>query len=149
MKKIFHSQKGITTADVIVAVILITIFVTILTIASGTLTENNDEIKREAEALYYAIDAIETAKGEEFSNFPKAGVNKITEIPGLEDGYILSNDGNSTPYYRSVKIQDFAELDGNIDKRAEVLKKITVSISYKQENEDKTVELSTVVSREE
>lgn len=37
MKKIFHNQKGITSTDIILAVILITIFVTILTVASGAL----------------------------------------------------------------------------------------------------------------
>lgn len=38
MKNFFHNQKGVTTTDIIVAVILISIFVTILTVASGALT---------------------------------------------------------------------------------------------------------------
>ena len=149
MKKIFHNQKGITTADVIVAVILITIFVAMLTVVSGTLTETNAELERQTDALYYAMKAIEIAKGQDFSKFPKAGTSKIEGIKGLENGYILDGEGNATPYYQNVKIKDFVEMDGNIDKRAELIKKVTVVISYKQENEEKTVELSTVVSREE
>ena len=149
MKIKFHNQKGITTADVIVAVILMTIFVTILIVSSNALTKNNNEQERKAEALYYAINAIETAKSQDFNVFPKAGTDKITDVEGLDDGYISDGEGNPTPYYRTVKVQDFAEIGDNFDKQAEVLKRITVIISYKQENKEETVELSTVVSREE
>lgn len=60
----------------------------------------------------------------------------------------MDEEGKATPFYRTVTIQDYAEFSGNIDKKAEVLKKVTVIISYKYKNENKTVELSTVVSRE-
>lgn len=60
----------------------------------------------------------------------------------------MDGEGKATPFYRTVTVQDYAELDGNLDKMAEVLKKVTVIISYKQKNQTETVELSTIVSKE-
>ncbi len=146
MKLNFKSSKGFTTADIIVSVILITVFITIITVAASALTTNQTTIKRQSQAMYYAITAIETAKGQEFSKFPKMGTSKIEGIQGLEDGYILDEEGNETPYYQTVRIQDFAEMEGNTDKQAEVLKKVTVDISYIQGKEEQKITLSTVVS---
>ncbi len=98
--------------------------------------------------MYYAINTIELAKGQDFEDFPEAGNNKFEGIEGLEDGNVVDGKGNATPFYRTVTVKDYAEMDGNIDKKAEVLKRVTVIISYKYKDENKTVELSTVVSRE-
>ncbi len=149
MKKKFSSEKGITSADIIVAVILITIFITILIVASDTLRKDSQTIEREAEAMYYAINAIEMAKGQDFSVLPAKGTNKIQNVPELQDGYIKDKDGNTTPYYQTITVEDYTELGQNFDKEPEILKKITVTIAYQQNDQEKNVTLSTIRTKEE
>ena len=51
---------------------------------------------------------------------------------------------NVISYYRTITVQDYTELSGNSSKTAEVLKKITVEIAYKDQNKNKSVTLSTI-----
>ena len=141
------SENGITNADIILSVILISIFITLITVISGSIEKSNDNIQRDSDALYYAIDTIETIKGEDFSILPKTGTDKIQGIPYLQDGYILDEDGKATPYYRIITVQDYTQTDVGKGKEAEVLKKITVEILYKQNNNEKTITLSTIKTK--
>lgn len=147
MNRNFKSEKGITTSDIIISVILISILLTIITVASGGIRKNTKEIERKTQAMYYAINIIETAKGQDFSVFPTAGTNKVENIPELQDGYIKDEEGNTTPYYQTVTVQDYTELGLNYDKEPEILKIITATVSYQESNEPKSVTLSTAVTR--
>ncbi len=145
MKK---KEQGVTTADIIVAVILVSVFITILLVTATNLTKNQTVLERQSQAMHYAIATIELAKGQEFSSLPPVGTNKIEGIEGLEDGYILDKRGEKTPYYRTVTVQDFTELKGNEGKQPEILKKVTVDISYQLKNEEKKVTLSTTIAKD-
>ena len=110
-----------------------------------TVLRNNEEIKRRSEATSFAIDKIEEIKGKGFSALPPLGQNTIDEYP---DGYIEQN-GSSTPYYQEIRVQDYSELEGNEGREAEVIKIVTVKISYKSGNNDENVEISTAISKED
>ena len=141
------SEKGITIIDIILSVILISIFITIITVISGNIEKSNSNIQRDNEALYYAIDTIETIKGSDFSILPKVGTDKIQDIQNLSDGYITDKNGENTPYYRTITVQDYTETEKGKGKEAEVLKKVTVEIQYKQDNKNKTITLSTIKTK--
>ena len=141
------SEKGITNIDVILSIILISIFITIITVISGNLQKNNDLLERETEALYYAVDTIEDIKGQSFDILPKKGSNKIQGVLTLQDGYILDKNGKTTPYYRTITIQDYTDLPEGNGKQAEILKKITVEIAYKERNQEKKITLSTIKTK--
>lgn len=141
------SEKGITIIDIILSVILISIFITIITVISGNIEKNNGNIQRDNEALYYAIDTIETVKGSDFAIFPKVGTQKIQNIPNLSDGYITDENGEDTPYYRTVTVQDYTETEEGKGKEPEILKKITVEIQYRQDNKDRKITLSTIKTK--
>ncbi len=141
------SEKGITIIDIILSVILISIFITIITVISGNIEKNNGNIQRDNEALYYAIDTIETVKGIDFTILPKLGTQKIQNIPKLSDGYIIDEDGENTPYYRTVTVQDYTETEEGKGKEPEILKKITVEIQYRQDNKDRKITLSTIKTK--
>ena len=141
------SEKGITIIDIILSVILISIFITIITVISGNIEKSNSNIQRDNEALYYAIDTIETVKGIDFTILPKLGTQKIQNIPKLSDGYIIDEDGENTPYYRTVTVQDYTETEEGKGKEPEILKKITVEIQYRQDNKDRKITLSTIKTK--
>ena len=139
------SEKGVTGIDITLSVILIAIFIGILATLSLNVQNNTKQAERNAEALNYAISTIEKVKSLSFSDLPTAGNSKIT---GLEDGYIIDSDGKSTPYYKTVTVQDYTELEGKSDLKAEIVKRVTVEISYKYQNKNKTITLSTIKSKE-
>lgn len=141
------SEKGITNIDVILSIIVISIFITIITVISGNLQKNNDLLERETEALYYAVDTIEDIKGQSFDILPKKGSNKIQGVLTLQDGYILDKNGKTTPYYRTITVQDYTDLPEGNGKQAEILKKITVEIAYKERNQEKKITLSTIKTK--
>ena len=141
------SEKGITNIDVILSIILISIFITLITVISGNLQKSNDLMERETEALYYAVDTIEDIKGQSFDILPKKGSNKIQGVLTLQDGYILDKNGETTPYYRTITVQDYTDLPEGNGKQAEILKKITVEIAYKERNQEKKITLSTIKTK--
>ena len=142
-------EKGITGIDITLAVILISIFLAVILTIFTTIQKNSTKLSRETEAMYYAIETIENIKSQEFSILPKKGTNKIQGITKLEDGYIKDNQGNSTPYYRTITVQDYSELEGKDGKIPEILKKVIVQISFKDQNKNKEVVLSTVKVKED
>ena len=142
-------EKGITGIDITLAVILISIFLAVILTIFTTIQKNSTKLSRETEAMYYAIETIENIKSQEFSILPKKVTNKIQGITELEDGYIKDNQGNSTPYYRTITVQDYSELEGKDGKISEILKKVTVQISFKDQNKNKEVVLSTVKVKED
>lgn len=141
------SEKGVTNIDIILSVILILIFITLITVISGNLQKSNDLLERETEALYYAVDTIEDIKGQSFDILPKKGSNKIQGVLTLQDGYILDKNGKTTPYYRTITVQDYTDLPEGNGKQAEILKKITVEIAYKERNQEKKITLSTIKTK--
>ena len=140
-----RKQNGIAGIDIVIALIIITIFISLIAVLTFNIQRNNEEIKRKSEATSFAIDKIEEIKGKGFSSLPQAGKNTIDEYP---DGYIEQN-GSSTPYYQEIRVQDYSELEGNEGREAEVVKIVTVKISYKSGNNDENVEISTAISKED
>lgn len=142
-------EKGIAGIDIAISLIVITVFVSIIAVLMFNIQKNEEEIKRKSEATSYAIDILEEIKGQGFAILPSAGTNKIT---GYEDKYI-TEDGQekATPYYQEVTVKDYSELEQNKDKdvEAEVLKIVTVKVSYKSGKNTESVEISTVITKED
>lgn len=142
-------EKGIAGIDIALSVIVIAVFVSIIAVLMFNIQRNEEEIKRKSEATSYAIDIIEEIKGQGFAILPATGTNKIT---GYEDKYI-TEDGQekATPYYQEVTVKDYSELEQNKDKdvEAEVLKIVTVKVSYISGKDNESVEISTVITKED
>ena len=81
----FKEEKGIAGIDIAIAVIVLAIFVSIISVLMFNIQKNDEEIKRKSEATSYAINIIEEIKGKGFSILPVAVTNKIE---GYEDKYI-------------------------------------------------------------
>lgn len=135
--------NGIAGVDIVISVIIITIFIAVIAVLTFNIQRNNEEIKRKSEATSYAINIIEDIKRKGFSILPEVGQNTIADYP---DGYINEN-GSSTPYYQEIRVEDYSEQDNT--KEAEVIKIVTVNISYKSGNNDENVKISTAIVKED
>lgn len=129
------NEKGATGIDITISVIILALFIGLIVSLMYGINQSSKDIERKTEATNYAISEIEKLKAEDFETLE----SKQTS------GYI-----DDTPYYKTIKVIDYANLEENKgqDKEPGLVKKVTVEISYKSGKEDKKVELSTVLSKE-
>lgn len=129
------SEKGVTGIDIAIAIIIVGLFIGIIVSLMYGINKSSSDIYKKTEATNYAISEIEKLKAEDFDTL------ETKQISGYIEG---------TPYYRTIKIIDYADLEENKgqDKVKGLIKKVTVEILYKSGKEDKKVELSTVISKE-
>ena len=141
MKKKLKEEKGITGIDIIVSVIIITMFVAIIAIIFSNITSNSKGIDRKTEATYKAISLIEEIKN--------AGIENVDKFIDAEGSSILDEEKNPTPYTKKVTVIDYTEMEGNEDKIPGIVKKVTVEVSYQNGGKTEKVELSTLLTAEE
>lgn len=129
------SEKGVTGIDIAIAITIVGLFIGIIVSLMYGINKSSSDIYKKTEATNYAISEIEKLKAEDFDTL------ETKQISGYIEG---------TPYYRTIKIIDYADLEENKgqDKVKGLIKKVTVEILYKSGKEDKKVELSTVISKE-
>lgn len=141
MKKKLKEENGITGIDIIVSVIIITMFVAIIAIIFSNITSNSKGIDRKTEATYKAISLIEEIKN--------AGIENVDKFIDAEGSSILDEEKNPTPYTKKVTVIDYTEMEGNEDKIPGIVKKVTVEVSYQNGGKTEKVELSTLLTAKE
>ncbi len=131
----FKSEKGATGVDITVAIIILGLFIGLIVSLIFGINEGSKDIAKKTEATNYAISEIEKLKAEDFATLE----SKQTS------GYI-----ENTPYYKTIKVVDYADLEENKGENKErgLVKKVTVEISYKSGKEETKVELSTALAKE-
>lgn len=140
------SQRGVTGIDITISVILITILISLITILTYNIQKNSQDVERKTEATSYAVEVLEKVKSEGFEILPQAGVSNKIDDERFKDGYIVDANGNPTGFYQEVRVEDYSELQEG--KVADLLKRVTVTITYKSGKDTKTVELSALMSKE-
>ena len=55
---------------------------------------------------------------------------------------------NKEGFFKTIIVQDYADLDNNSEKIPNLVKKVTVKISYMVQAKEQSVELSTILSKE-
>ena len=116
-------EKGITGIDITISILVITLFVSLLITLFYNLNANSQTIQRRTEATNIAINLIE--KG---------------------------NVAENSPYYQTISVIDFSKMKENQEKTditSNLVKKVTVEISYKDRNQTESVRLSTILSARE
>ena len=136
-----REQKGVTGSDIIIAVIILFIFVSLIATLFYNFSTSNKDIERKSEAVNIAVNEIEKIKNNSFDRYEGISVANVNNV-------IVSNQPvtGKTGYYKTIKIQDYNDIDP--EKQADVVKKVTVTITYKFKNQDQTVELATIISKE-
>ena len=146
------NQEGFTSIDLTVSIILITLFVALIVAIMYTINANFISIERRTEATNYAINEIESLKAQNFEDLqdtPTDGTNDFVNMTDKE-GERNTAIGKTTDFSKKITIIDYSNLPENQDDDSIVsglVKKVTVEIAYKEGNEIKTVELSTVIAK--
>lgn len=65
----------------------------------------------------------------------------------IEEEDIIKN-GSFTGYHKVVSIKDYVFITGDTTKQSNLVKEITVEISYKLASEDKNIKISTYITSE-
>ena len=112
------NEKGATGIDITISVIILALFIGLIVSLMYGINQSSKDIERKTQATNYAISEIEKLKAEDFETLE----SKQTS------GYI-----DDTPYYKTIKVIDYANLEENKgqDKEPGLVKKVTVEISYK------------------
>ena len=149
---IFKNEKGITNIDLIVSIILITVFIALIATIMYTINANFNSIERRTEATNYAINEIESLKAKNFEDLqdtPTDGTNDFVNI------IVKEEEGNTaiektTGFSKKIAIIDYSNLpenQGDDTILSGLVKKVTVEIAYKDKDRIETVELSTVIAK--
>lgn len=137
----FRNEKGYTGIDISVAIVILFIFVSIISMMIYQMNSSSKEVQLKTDATYLAINEIENIKNQGIDEYIGKSVangnNIITENQEVEEGY-----------YKTITVIDYTDIDGNQDKTKDLVKKVTVKISYMFKAKEQSVELSTVLSKE-
>lgn len=136
-------EKGFTGVDISISIIIIFIFVSIIATLSYELNSSSQKIKARADAIEIAINEIENIKGKGFTEFENLNSNSDNDKMGkkLKNQSIEGKSG----YYKSILVQDYCEINTMPNIKENLVKKISVIISYKYKGEEEKVELSTIL----
>lgn len=132
------NQKGYTGVDIAISVVVITIFIALIGTLVFNFNSSSNEMEYKSKALDIAINKIEEIKALEIGNINNEAKQELNENKG---------------FYQEVKVIDATELqeisdDSEIEQISGLVKKVTVTVSYQFRNQTKSVELSTIISRE-
>lgn len=79
------------------------------------------------------------------NNIKESGIDSEELI---EEKDIVDKNNNFTGYHKKVSIKDYVLVTGDNTKQSNLLKEITVEISYKLRKTDKNVKISIYIKKE-
>lgn len=139
-------EKGFTGIDIAISVIIITIFIAIIANLISNINLTSEDTKRKTIATSYAVQQMEIIKAQGYiENYEGKGINKKDTII---DEDIINKDGNSTGYHKIVTIKDYTLIKNDSKAQTNLVKEITVQISYKLAGKDENIEISTYIKKE-
>lgn len=138
-------EKGLTGVDITISIIVMTIFMAMIANLIVNIKLNTQDIKRKSTATSYAVQEIEKIKAQGYINdYDSMGINSKEKLKD-EDIY---NNSEFSGYHKKVTIKDYVLVINNNTKTKDIVKEITVEISYKLGSKDKKIVISTYVSKE-
>ena len=138
-------EKGLAGIDIAISVIIITIFVAMIGNLIVNTNLNSKKAERKNTATSYAVKEIEQIKAQGYiSDYNQKGINNEET---LKEEDIIENN-KVTGYHKKVTIKDYVLITENTEKQSNLLKEITVEISYKIANKDENIKISTYIAKE-
>lgn len=142
MKRFLKNNKGITGADAVLGVALAILFSGIIATLSYNIYVTSSSLKRSSKALEYITSTFEYVATQYYDNVTE---DNIKEYINNLDEKISTNEGK--PYKAQVSVTKYNQIEGNTDK-LDLVKEITMSVTYKLGDKDQTIEIKTAKSRE-
>lgn len=143
---LIREERGFSQIDIVISVILITIFIALIGNLIVNINLNSKNVERKALATSYAVQEIEKIKAQKYiDNYEDKGIEKEDII---EEKDIVNSTGDFSGYHKKISIKDFVLIQGDNTKQVNLVKEITVEISYKIGNQDRNVKISTYIAKE-
>lgn len=161
------NNKGITGIDITVSIVILALFISLITSMFYNVSVVGKVVNRKSDATYMAVQVIEAAKQLGYDKLPKGYVeeadleDKTQEEAEAENTTIdlealntlLENNGIDkitlkNGYSVDIKVENYRKIKNNLTLE-DILKRITVTVNYKDNNKNQSLELNTVILKEE
>ena len=142
------NEKGFTLVDITVALIVLLLFMSVISVLFFNITKSSKGIERESQATYIATDIIEAYKSLDYDDVT------ITTAETTDPDGITISDGTEINgqtitildgYIAKVKVENY--IPAGETSTEDLVKKITVTVKYKLAAETKEVVLETTIAR--
>lgn len=140
----WKSQKGITGVDISISVVVIFMFVTLISVLVYNYNSTAKELEIKSDATYCAISEIEQVKINGFETYQGKSVKNGNSIV-CENEKIENQEG----FYKTIIVEDYTDLEGKQEKIGDIVKRVTVKISYMYKGNENFVQLATILSKGE
>lgn len=144
--KILKKENGYTGVDASIAIVVIFIFVSIIANLIYASNSRAKEIEYKSKATEIAVSAIEEVKANGFKAYDNVNSSSETDTMGNTLGKSVETDQKG--FYKTVTVTDYTDIPKNSDKISNLVKKVTVKIEYMFKGKTQSVELSTIISKE-
>lgn len=141
-----YSEKGYTGIDIAIAVIVLTMFISLIAVLIYRFNSSSNELQKKSEALVIAIDEIEKVKAKGFETYENMNKNSEVDEKGQN---LINQETGKDGFYKTITVQDYTDIEGNENMQKNLVKKITVTISYMFQGKEQNLELSTILSKGE
>ena len=137
-------EKAAIGVDIAIAIVVIFLFVTVIATLSYQYQSSNKEIALKSQALEIAVKEIERIKNEGFESYETMNSSSDTGITNKDLGM---EDSKNEGFYETVIVEDYTELSTGEGKIENLVKKVTVTISYMFKGETQEIELNAILSK--
>ena len=133
--KKFMNNRGITTGDIVISVIIIILFVTIITNSFYNYYISVQYKKRKRVAVNAVIDIIEGVEAMKYSEVSDTSVKAL-----------VNNIVNDKGYTVTTTVQNYNEMPNNTGKQ-DVIKILTVQIKYSVNKKEEVFEVKRLITK--
>lgn len=134
----YIDERGITQADIIVAVVIIILFISVITTGFYNYYKSVQSKNRTTIATNIVVDVIENIEMLQYDEVTKENIDNIVETLKL-DGSIPKS------YTVTVDLQNYNETEGNMDKK-DLIKILKVKVAY-GENDTENYEITRLITK--
>lgn len=137
-------EKGLTGIDIAISIIIITIFISVLANLIMNINLNSEKTKRMEIAAAYAVQEIEQLKAKGYiDEYNNKGVDNEDVISEKD---IMDEKNNFTGYSKTTTIKDYVLIKNDKSKQKNLLKELTVTVSFKLGNNTENIDISTYIT---
>lgn len=141
-----RSQKGYTGIDIAISVIVITIFISLIAVLIYRFNSSSNEVQLKSKATEIAIDEIEKVKAAGFKTYEE--MDQTTKEDKEGNSLVNQSVEEEQGFYKTISVEDYTDTENNEDKISNLVKRVTVTISYMVKGQEQQVSLSTILSKE-
>lgn len=137
--KKFMNNKGFTTSDIIIAIIIIVGFISIITTSFYNYYISMQSKSRQVTATNIMVDVIENIEVMEYDSITQESINSLIE-------QLKSNGTIQKQYEVKATIEKYNERPGNEQKK-DLIKILKVSTTYFSNNKEEKFEITRLITK--